>query len=352
MMKEVNMPKDYRFVILTSYLGSGSSAVRDLLKEFEGFHECRAEIRFLTDSYGLIRLEDALLNNWDWVASTGAIYDYISVCKKYCRKKNNFPFTCFGLNYKKNINPDFMKITYKFLNRISCFKYKEDFYDIKMKKGYFRYCFDRIRYGIEFYSKGKIRVANRNIEPLYFAKPTKEQFYEAVKDYLEELFEPHFAQGNTHLILDQALTATVANKVHDYFRNAKVIVTDRDPRDMYANELRLVNLNTDCYSEKYVKEFCIRQRAIREGIPNDDCDIMKVQFENLIVDYEENMKRIADFVGVPMEKHQNPFLYLDPKKSIKNVGYAKKSYPQYEKIYEQIEREIPEYIYTGKTELV
>ena len=340
-----------KFVVMATFNGSGSSAIVDLLKEFKGFYECEAEIRFITDPYGIIQLERALVDDWDWVASAGAITDYINLCKRYCHKKSHFPLARFGLGYNTTINPKFMEITYKYIERLSKYTYRVDFYHYKSQKKYIRYCLDRLRYGIEYYSKGKLKTANRKGQISYFANPSREEFLEATRDYIEELFEEHFKSDNGYIILDQALTAGQAKKIHQYFRKSKLIIADRDPRDMYANELLQVNLNPDCYTDEYAHNYCIRQKAMHQGIPKDDKDVLRVQFESLICNYDTEKRRIAEFLNVPLESHINPRKFLKPEVSIKNVMLWKKRYSQYENVYRIIENELDELLYSGKTEL-
>ena len=73
------------FINVAGFFGSGSSAVVDLLKEFKGFNECDAEIRFVKDPYGISQLENALVNQWELVNSAAAIADFREMCRKGCR---------------------------------------------------------------------------------------------------------------------------------------------------------------------------------------------------------------------------------------------------------------------------
>ena len=79
--------QDTTFVIVSGFCSSGSSAVIDLLKEFKGFYEPNAEIRFLRDPYGISDLEKALVNQWDLINSTAAISDFLDIMRKSARPK-------------------------------------------------------------------------------------------------------------------------------------------------------------------------------------------------------------------------------------------------------------------------
>ena len=61
------------YLAIGGYFYSGSSAVVDLLKEYRGFYESGSEIRIINDPYGLIQLERALIEDWNWIRAAMAI---------------------------------------------------------------------------------------------------------------------------------------------------------------------------------------------------------------------------------------------------------------------------------------
>ena len=74
--------KDITFVSVSGFCSSGSSAVIDLLKEIKGCYVPDAEIRFIKDPYGIVEMEDALVNHWEFINSSAAISDFLDICKK------------------------------------------------------------------------------------------------------------------------------------------------------------------------------------------------------------------------------------------------------------------------------
>ena len=99
--------KDITFVDVSGFFTSGSSAMVDLLKEFRGFYESNAEIRFIKDPYGIVQMENALINQWEFINSSAAISDFLELCEKGCRNGKGL-FSPAGFNLKKTISKDFM----------------------------------------------------------------------------------------------------------------------------------------------------------------------------------------------------------------------------------------------------
>ena len=251
-----------KFVDVSGFFASGSSAVVDLLKELDGFYECNAEVRLIKDPYGISHLETELVDHWELINSTAALSDYLDFCKK-CARNGKGLFAPAGLGYSKTISKDFISITEGYISALSEYTYRQDFYYHKFKKPYLKYVVDRWRWAVEYLSKGRIKTANRNLEPCYFAKPSREKFEAETRKYLAELFKDHIKGSNCHIILDQAISPNNTQAIHKYFDEAKMIIIDRDPRDMYADDLRWgVNYDRDYNTKEAGERYALRQKAL------------------------------------------------------------------------------------------
>ena len=124
-----------KIIVPTGYVGSGSSAITDLVAEFK---DCQNEHNtyeyiFLHCPNGIFDLEDKLLKNNNFLRSDEAIRSFESQMKKLYDKK----FWWVG-NYKKNISPKFIDITKEYINKIqqynfNAFWYTHEEVDTKMK---------------------------------------------------------------------------------------------------------------------------------------------------------------------------------------------------------------------------
>jgi len=335
--------KDICFVMVSGFFGSGSSAAVDLLKEYKGAYECLAEIRTIKDPYGIRQMEQALTDNWELINSAAAIRDFLWL-SKICARPGRFPLAPAGLGYSKTISKDYMKITRRYVDKLTDFTYKSDFYYQKFKKSYPRYVVDRCRWAVEYLTKGKIKLANRKMKPSHFAYPSHEKFNQATREYFRELFEEHAKDGEkTYIILDQAVSPNDTQVIHRYFDKAKMIVVDRDPRDMYIDDMLWgENLDPDAHTAAAGKRYVLRHKALRNSMVLD-ADVMYIRFEDLILDYENTVHRIETFLGFDSAAHIEKNAFLKPEKSAKNIGIWKKYYDQYKDALDAIAEALPEY---------
>ena len=337
--------KDITFVDVSGFFTSGSSAMVDLLKEFRGFYESNAEIRFIKDPYGIVQMENALVNQWEFINSSAAISDFLELCQKGCRNGKGL-FAPAGFNLKKTISKDFMKITEEYVNELSDYTYKFDFYHYKFKKPYIKYVTDRYRWAIEYLSKGRFKTANRNIANCYFAHPSQERFNEATKRYFNRLFENKIQNNDSpYIILDQAISPNNTQVIHRYFSKAKMIIIDRDPRDMYVDDVLWgENLDKNYQTREAAEKYILRAKALRDNIVLDD-DILYVRFEDLIINYDETRLKILHFLGLNEEDHINKKQCLKPEVSIKNIGIWRKFYKDCHEAIDAIHDALPDLCY-------
>lgn len=337
--------KDISFIAVSGFFSSGSSAVIDLLKEYRNTYECNAEIRIIKDPYGITQLEQALVHHWELLNSSAAIQDFLWLCRIYNRVGGHV-FSPAGLSYGKMISADFMNMTEKYVEELTDFTYQSDFYYQKIKKPYLKFVVDRIRYGIEVYSKGKIRSANRKNKPSYFAHPSEEKFLAATQKYLKSIFECSLPNkvDKGYVLLDQAISTNDTDALNRYFPGGKLIIVDRDPRDMYVEDLERwrENLDYDTSSADAGRRYVLRHRALRQNIPQAD-NIMVVKFENLIQMYDEESERIMKFLGFTEENHVYARQYFKPEVSAKNIGVWEKYYEKYRDALDTIKEMLPGY---------
>ena len=337
--------KEMSFIGVSGFFSSGSSAVVDLLKEFNNTYECNAEIRIIKDPYGISQLEQSLVHHWELLNSSAAIRDFLHICRIYNRYNNGI-FSPAGLSYAKKINSNFMEITENYIKDLVDYEYQSDFYYQKIKKPYYRYVMDRIRFGIEYYSNGKIRSANRNNPVSYFSHPTEEQFLKATRNYLKNVFSPCLPESVNEgtIILDQAISTNDTDAIFRYFDDAKLIIVDRDPRDMYVEDLERwrENLDKDTESAEAGHRYVMRHKALREGIKESD-RVKTIRFEELINNYDEMVIDIVDFLNMDIRNHVHPKQFLNPDKSRKNIGIWKKYYNKYKDALDMIAESLPNY---------
>ena len=115
----------YKVIVPMGYMGSGSSAITDLIREFKGY-EARNnsfEYVFLHCPDGVFDLEDKLLIGNNAIRSDEALHSFYNRMKELYYHKLWWP-----ANYKKYLHPDFLKYTEEYINKLTQYKSKNAWY--------------------------------------------------------------------------------------------------------------------------------------------------------------------------------------------------------------------------------
>ncbi len=335
-----------KIAITTGYMGSGSSAVTDLLSEFSDFEINNNSFEYILMHCpdGLFDLEDKLLRGNNVVRSDEAIHKFIECVDTLYDTKNFWP----GM-YKKRVSVQFKAITQKFVDDLTDFKPDDSVY------WYFQQIPDSFRLQFANYAKRFLRKISKKLvkknETLKYrgmriAYPTSDGFYCVARKFLNDFF-CLLGYDKHNLLLDQFLLPHNLYRLNNYFDdNVRVIVVDRDPRDVFV-------LNKYIWHKKGcpvaypidVNQFCKFYRKMRSAeISIEDKKILRVHFEDLVYYYNESLGLIMDFVGIDIRNHRHIKAFFNPEVSISNTQVYEKVLEAQEEI-KIIERELGEYTY-------
>ncbi|MBQ7594765.1 MAG: sulfotransferase [Synergistaceae bacterium] len=241
------------------------------------------------------------------------------------------------------MGPKFMEATQKFINSLISFEHSTHAWDIDFRNEnsvfiLFRRVINKIC---------KIFHVNFSVRPtgkLYVTDINDMEFLSSAQKYMDDLFTP-LAQENKakHVVLDQAVSQLNYKREMSFIRDSKLIVVDRDPRDIFADWIKC---NSWSFAEKrdvskYIKLFRSFRRNYREL--EDDASVLTMRFEDIIFHYDETLKLIADFVGLDMSEHIHKREFFNPDISIKNVGMWKNILSQSE--VDAITSELSDFLY-------
>ena len=315
-----------KFIIICGFYATGSSAVVDFMKEFDNVYVIPEEFRLVSDPYGIRALEENLVEHWSPLRASAAINDFLKYVKSCSKKKSFFPLAGFGMGYADDIHPDFVQISQRYIESMCVSTYFQDYYFNKAKKGYLTYVIDRCRLGVHVYSKNKVPIAHKYL--CYLSRPSKEQFYESTKRYLDELFGKF--SDKEYIVLDQGIHPWDADVIDKYFSDAKMIAIDRDWRDVYISSVEHHGV-----MESDVSSYITKQKMICE-LHCSSRNFMQMSFEELVTEYDQSICKIMDFLELDSKNHVHPKKYFDPSRSIKNVGIWKQYYKKYPQIMDAI----------------
>lgn len=328
-------------IAVSGYGCSGSGVVLDFLKECSGIEMLadNFEFRLLRDPYGVLDLEDALVGGWDYISSNKAIQNFLRFA--WLLHRNGKGLRGYGARYGQIMTPEFYNITEDYINSLTDFTIQTSTYPV--------YIYDAWTQIIM--SKIWRKIKRRASKPLRFAKPTANEFQQQTNKYLNMLFDLVAKHSGNRLVLDQAIPAENilrAEQAFNYFDEIKMIIVDRDPRDIFAQNRKEMVLGKKGLDKAVATKFTKFYRRKREDaklIANDK-RIIKLQFEDFVYNYDEVRSLVLEHLDVKPEQHVAPKRHFNPQLSKENIGLWR-SYSHQDEI-DIIACELSEYCYEQK----
>lgn len=331
-----------KIIIPTGYMGSGSSAITDLISEYEGYQASNGsfEYVFLHCPNGVFDLEDKLFAGNNSLRSDEALDSFAREMKELYGRKFWWPG-----NYQKKLSPRFLEYTMEYVEELTDFKmdyywYYQEKLDFAM---FVKMCLRKIFLII---SGGHIVLEKPLTHtPMRIAIPDRESFYRKTRTYLDKLFE-EMGISEKNIILDQLLLPFNLHRMEHYFgENAECFVVERDPRDIYISN-KYVWKKMDCPIPYPAdpKAFCgyyKKLRSLEQKVSNPH--VHKIYFEDMIYHYEETVARVEQVLGLTAEQHRSPKQAFDPSRSISNTQLFQGQ--EYRQEMEILERELYGYLY-------
>ena len=331
-----------QIITSTGYGGTGSSAITDLLKEFDsGISMGDAEFWFLQDYDGVSDLEYYLVDGNHRSKVSMAISKFIKYIKTHSTFYNNF----FGEN--------FIKYSNEYINSLVDARFKKALSDyevnsIFLKLWYFKIC-PIMQLGIKKILKQDTFEFSPNIRLIdkYYSIPDKNRFYIETKKYTSKLFSLLDTDNKYKFIaIDQLVPSISTNRYFNYIDNLKVIVVDRDPRDLFLlNETHWNGASYICDTTN-VYEYINWYKTMREHrkIEEKNDNVVYIMIEELIYEYDKSLECLYKFLGLAKDEHINKRQYFNPDVS-KNWTRLWEKYPKYKKEVEIIREHLNEYCY-------
>ena len=325
----------FDFVCVSGYGRSGSSACVDLLKEFEYIDGPDKEFRIAKDPYGLLDLELSVVDNWEFVRHSVAIDDFLKYCLMLSR--NDGVLKKSGKNFSELLDVDFMKESIEYIDRISSFVYSGD----TMLN---RYHLNALQ---SFSKRLRSKFNLDNATPMYFARPFENKFLIETKRYLREVFKNYVSSKGIHkVVLDQAISPANIKKTLKYFDNAKLIIVDRDPRDIYTtmiNQKMFLGVG-DNPVHRYITWHHAVRKQVSQDIDNTFMQdkVLRLNFEDFFLHYDRTIDQIKSFLNIDFN-HKDKGSKFRPESIDDHVGIWRGSPNKDAMLY--IEKELGKYCF-------
>ncbi len=321
----------------TGFGDSGSSAVTDLLSEYDGIKSYGSEweCTFLHASDGLGDLEEAVKEGHRLKVDF-AITRFLELSKRLDNQND----------YKNTFKGKFFELSKIFVEAFTEAKWNgmyEDrlpFFESGLNKKQKKYInFAKANYKIskskqfDMYESDSWRPNYVACSDMYYACDLQ-KFYKCAKKYTHSLFELA-AEGSDRLYLDQLIPPISINKYINYFDDEiKVFVVDKDPRDLFIVENLYNGSRYVPYEnvEVFVNWYNFTRSKSIESKNEKFTYFCKL--DDLVFDYENQCKKIEDFLSIKSDLHIKNLQYFDPKKSCVNI----RLYEKYDNFMEEIKQ--------------
>ncbi|MGC4017990.1 MAG: sulfotransferase [Muricomes sp.] len=331
-----------RVITCASYYGTGSSAVTDLLTECKDIYSLgEYEYRFLQDPNGVSDLEFNVVENNHRHNTSDAIKTFL----KYTKSLKSMGYGTYDI-----FGDQLEKLTEKYVEEITELKVHTWWNKDRIDKGKLFCLIDRA------YSLFK-RIITKNLhsekkfsllqhrEYGYYTAISEDEFLEATRKYVDGLFSFANKENMPYIMVDQMVPPTNTERFTRYFNDVRIVVVDRDPRDLYILEKTIWQwgiIPVDSV-EEFVEWFQITRKYGHKS-DNDSEKVLRIQFEDMIYRYEDTVKKLLGFVGLPLTAHINPKTKFNPSISIRNTN-LKSSVYGHERDISYIEEHLGEYLY-------
>lgn len=337
-----------RIITCASFAGSGSSAITDLISEYSNVfslgRDTDCEFTFLHDPDGISDLEYNLVENKNRFNSGFALKRYKRLVEFYAGSKLTKKWSPYFYGKWK-------QISYEYIDDLIDFQH--DGYSV----------FDLLMNGIPYYYIKTIEkkvlkkiLLSKNVkrnpilrkEKRLYAFPNKEKFIKCTRDYIEKLIETANKEKKHFVMIDQFFPVSNVKRYMEYVEDVKVVIIDRDPRDLYILSKYYWSDGTSIIPCECVSDFCKWYKMTREISDRklNHKDVILLYFEDLIYKYDETIARLENFIGLQEKDHIYKFKKLDPLISVHNTRLFDKN--DFGEEINYIENELYEYLYDYK----
>ena len=332
-----------KLIVTAGYMGSGSSAVTDFLSEIQDINVKNGDFEyiFLHCPNGLFDLEDKLLTGNNALRSDEAIHQFRNQMKALYDLKNYWPG-----NYRKNVSSDFLSLVDRFIASITTVTVQDGYWyytdmPVNLKMQILWYCKRIIR---KMTNNRLAMKSPRRYNEMMVCFPSEELFYNSAKQFINDFLD--YFEGDT-ILLDQLLLPHNLFRIDHYFGDElKVIVVERDPRDVFLlNKYIWHPKKVDVPYPTDVVEFCKFYKGMRASEKTFHSNhILKIHFEDLVYNYEITSQNILRFLDIDEERHIDKLCGFNPNVSINNTQMFKRL-QNVEKEVDVIEKELSGYLF-------
>ena len=311
---------------------SGASGFIDLLKEYEEVQVFNQQFEFqlIKAPDGLMDLYHFLVEKNNPLSSNVAIKRFIKMLE--C---NNYFSPC------KNKKKFFKKAAFEFINDLNSVMWRGrstfDPYDVRplLQKPPFS--------AVSKVLQKVFHVSLMRLFPLrYYAHVNGDSFVNLTDKYIRKLIRLFGYDDNKLVVLDQFFDACDPIQSTIFVKDWKMLIIDRDPRDIYLLSNYYYGSNSSFMPIKCGIDNFVNYHLFTRNCVFQDDRILRCSFEDLIFNYLDTVNSIENWLNI--HNHSCKKQYFNPNKSIANVGIFIKD-KTHEKEIKEIENRLNLFCY-------
>ena len=220
-----------KFVDISGFGHSGKGIITDLLKEFEGYQvpHYNFEFNLLRIQGGLIDMKAALHDNWSPIRSDAAIRRFRRLVRRIGPSATILnPVSLFlsnGMNYDNYFNSQFSALSEKYIQSLINYEYKGEWpYPLIEEPGW-----------KQFSQRFLLITRLQKKFDTHVTVAAPKDFIHKTRQYLDALFCVARQDGMNTFVMHNVVEPFHPVPSLDLFSDAKAIIIQRDPRDIYAS---------------------------------------------------------------------------------------------------------------------
>lgn len=332
-----------RIITCASYYGSGSSAVTDYVSEFAPVCSLTSEeFRFLQDPDGVSDLEFHLVEHFNRHNSGHALKRYQRLVALYAGNR-------IMRRYERFFHGQWRTLSEQYIRELTDFSF-EGWWQYDLIDGgkwyYFRKRIINKLLHVTFWrNRPEMAYSNMKGVMTLCSHPSEEKFLACTRAYIDALMTAANPEGKPFVMVDQIVPPNDTARFTRYFHDIKIVVVDRDPRDIYL--LAKYRWKDGIVPTADVETYCKWFRYVREHRKTevyDPAHVLFIRFEDMVYHYAETTARIRAFIPLSEAEHVAKKTHFDPAVSIHNTRLWEE-YPAEAENIERIKAALAEYLY-------
>lgn len=323
----------HKIITSAGFGNTGSSAATNFFEEFDNVKcigSSEFECTFIHEPDGLYDLAVALKEGHRLKVDL-AVKRFLALSKSLqdggYKNYFNGKFLEYTIEFINSLSPCVWKGGWHRAGELSSLSYKEK---LREKTAGLEYKRLAASSSYNLYEADTWRPQYVQYRTQYYKNTSKEQstrkdsFVKFAKQYLTKLFDECDPENKfEYLCFDQLLPPNAGEEYFTFFDYIKVVVVDRDPRDLYfGNKVFWGNRFFPSETPELFSKWYKQTRLCKKSTTSKN--ILYINFEDFIFNYDKVESELCTFSGLNKKNHTKKFQFLIPEKSEQNIYLWKK----------------------------